>query len=625
MARKKAKKQSISLQEQAYLQATGFAQDTASPTTPDFGSVSYVKPSAEKVIYDSQGQFDAGKVSSVQLLAYYPPTREMRDLSPWVSQISYTESVGQAGVQGTIDFLDVPKRSRWGDTQASASGAGALSNWTDPYALRNFIARPGLVMIYSTAHRGKPLAERQRWINWSPTVGSPGSDSVSFYDYLVYLANGEGSFGYTNADKHHPGGWTAHQITADICQRYGIPVKSLVKTTYKIPYFLYTGTIYEAIALAYAYDRHMTGNYYFITSVQGQLVVRRARSILHGTMMPFLLDPEVNIRQPMTFTRSMDNFAGGIIPTGVDAAGNAAYILGGNVDPNAAVTPQMSAADLKAAGLTQQDLSGVSSSGQSKSITQTQKNNQLAASMLFGGLTVNVKLAQVRDPNYNKAAAQLLSDRLARAAKSLSLVADGNVLVRQGDRVHVLGYPLDLYIADITQTITRADHTMQLTLAWREYEVSDMEDYRQIQQAGAQYAASKAELAALTKSAGGGSNTGNAGPGAPVTGGGWKSGLMTWYDPALGGINSSAGQADPHAKTASGQPYDASAFTCAAPPAYAFGTKVAFQYGGKQCTCVVNDRGGAIQGSHFDLSRAAANYLGIISAGSANGQFKVVK
>jgi hypothetical protein len=103
----------------------------------------------------------------------------------------------------------------------------------------------------------------------------------------------------------------------------------------------------------------------------------------------------------------------------------------------------------------------------------------------------------------------------------------------------------------------------------------------------------------------------------------WKPCILTWYDPALGGKNSSHGQADPHARTASGEPYNASAFTCAAPDKYAFGTHITFKHRGKIVACRVNDRGGAITGNHFDLSRAAAEKIGIIGAGRVMGQFSV--
>ena len=114
------------------------------------------------------------------------------------------------------------------------------------------------------------------------------------------------------------------------------------------------------------------------------------------------------------------------------------------------------------------------------------------------------------------------------------------------------------------------------------------------------------------------------GSSTPAPTGKWQSALLTWYDPALGGTNSSSGVANPTADMANGQPYDASADTCAADPKYPFGTQVTFQYNGKSITCTVTDRGGAITGSHFDLSRAAASTLGIISAGSVTAQFQVV-
>lgn len=103
----------------------------------------------------------------------------------------------------------------------------------------------------------------------------------------------------------------------------------------------------------------------------------------------------------------------------------------------------------------------------------------------------------------------------------------------------------------------------------------------------------------------------------------WQPCTLTWYDPALGGTNSSSGRANPNAATASGEAYDPNADTCAAPPQYSFGTMITFRYGGNSVTCRVNDRGGAIQGSHFDLSRHAANALGMLSGGVVAASFAV--
>jgi hypothetical protein len=465
---------SPTLQEQAYLEALGFSESTAGSTEPDYGTTSFPTPSAAPNFAYDQRTFAAGVVDEIQLLGYYPVTREMRDLSAYVSTITYTEAEGQAGIMGELDFYDPAQ-------------PGALLDDAARKSLQNYIALVGLTFIFSTRADGAPFAERQRWINWNPVVGAPLDDTVQFYDNLVYLANAECSVGYQNL--------TASEITANICQIFGIPVGSIVQATYKIPYFLFTGSIYDAIATAYAFERHMTGKYFYITVDRGKLIVRRVRSVLHDAKDVFLLDPATNVRNPMTFSRTLDQYAGGIIPTGTDQAGNAEYINLGTINPNSltkttsSVTPTASKTDVAAAeqaGLTKAQAEAAAVGGQA-SINAAEQANQLAASVLFGAFTFNRRVASIRDPAYSAKAAQLLSNRLARAGKELDLTADGNVLVRQGDRVHVLGYPLDLFISSITQTISRTDHTMQLALAWREFDVSDQEDYHAVQQAGAQY------------------------------------------------------------------------------------------------------------------------------------------
>jgi murein DD-endopeptidase MepM/ murein hydrolase activator NlpD len=101
----------------------------------------------------------------------------------------------------------------------------------------------------------------------------------------------------------------------------------------------------------------------------------------------------------------------------------------------------------------------------------------------------------------------------------------------------------------------------------------------------------------------------------------WRECVLTWYDPALGGINTGGGSKDPYHPTASGENYNPKAYTCAAPSGYSFGTIIIFAVGGRAVACKVNDRGGAITGHHFDLSRAAAASLGIMGAGTADGFF----
>jgi rare lipoprotein A len=65
-------------------------------------------------------------------------------------------------------------------------------------------------------------------------------------------------------------------------------------------------------------------------------------------------------------------------------------------------------------------------------------------------------------------------------------------------------------------------------------------------------------------------------------------------------------------KTASGKPFDMNAFTCAH-PSLPFGTPVLVQNSenGAQCQVIVTDRGPYVGNRCIDLSKAAANKLGI--------------
>lgn len=105
-----------------------------------------------------------------------------------------------------------------------------------------------------------------------------------------------------------------------------------------------------------------------------------------------------------------------------------------------------------------------------------------------------------------------------------------------------------------------------------------------------------------------------------ASGGGWSPCTITYYQPSAGGINGKSGGG-----AWSGHPVTDSTWGCAAPPAFAFGTQIAFSYGGKQVTVTVVDRGGAITGTHFDLLPGPARALGMMAAGRVTGGYKIVK
>lgn len=115
---------------------------------------------------------------------------------------------------------------------------------------------------------------------------------------------------------------------------------------------------------------------------------------------------------------------------------------------------------------------------------------------------------------------------------------------------------------------------------------------------------------------------------------------VTWYNPGLGGINSGTGRPDPNARTSTGEPYQASAFTAAAFPPFLsslplsmttktpnnpsgrtlargqqFNVLVTNKKTGKSAILRVNDVGSGIgpaskQTKWLDFSVAARDYLG---------------
>lgn len=73
--------------------------------------------------------------------------------------------------------------------------------------------------------------------------------------------------------------------------------------------------------------------------------------------------------------------------------------------------------------------------------------------------------------------------------------------------------------------------------------------------------------------------------------------------------------------TASGEPFDADAYT-AANRSLPLGTKLRVSYGGESVVVTVNDRGPYVAGRDLDLSLAAARKIGL--TGSGTGAVRVV-
>lgn len=88
--------------------------------------------------------------------------------------------------------------------------------------------------------------------------------------------------------------------------------------------------------------------------------------------------------------------------------------------------------------------------------------------------------------------------------------------------------------------------------------------------------------------------------------------VASWYGPRHAGN-----------RTASGEIFDPSLLT-AAHRTLAFGTRLRLSVAGRSCVVTVNDRGPYIQGRDLDISAEAAQQLGMIEAGVAILEARVI-
>ena len=109
---------------------------------------------------------------------------------------------------------------------------------------------------------------------------------------------------------------------------------------------------------------------------------------------------------------------------------------------------------------------------------------------------------------------------MARAKKTLTLAADGNTLVRQGDLIYVVipfsakrSFRKELYVSRVSHTISGGDYEMEIECAWRIQDVAD--------QIGKTVQPGSTQHQAQTNQTGGGRTVGASefgGPGDPGTG-----------------------------------------------------------------------------------------------------------
>lgn len=118
--------------------------------------------------------------------------------------------------------------------------------------------------------------------------------SFTAYDMGIYLANNKDTFVYENK--------TADDIFRDICKRFGLPVGTVDKCSFKIPELTKSHTTaFDAIADALSLDFDNTNTRHYIMSSKGKLsLITRKKNILQ-----YVLSTEENVLS-YSFNRSIE-------------------------------------------------------------------------------------------------------------------------------------------------------------------------------------------------------------------------------------------------------------------------------------------------------------------------------
>ena len=421
---------------------------------------------------EGPGIFDNGILEAVRVRGYYPPTRKFYDATNRVESISWTDSVEQAAVQCTMVFNDT-------DGQASA-----------------VLNRLGMIWFVEVKGPSGKFRERLRVTAWTATITDDNTVEIIAYDSLLFLQIAKGASFLYRADKDHPKGWTSSEVALDIIRRYKIPVAytrpvtrqkgktyrkegklvhtkgqkakttgrmRIVRTTYRFPYFHERSTsLYEVLAGAYSIDRKHTNRHYYMLSVGGRLAIIRKPSAKR------ILALTADQIRTFSFERDLTNsFASVLIPLGADRNGK-----GKRQGRSYQSYPREKVQRGEGVKFYQREHE------KGPGLAEVHANQQAALTFLFGNLPISRKLRNVHDRAHFYKEAQKTIDALSRSVKTITLTCEGNVMVKQGDRIQAR-VPVseaqtikrDLFVKTVTHSMAPGDYSMELELVWREKDV----------------------------------------------------------------------------------------------------------------------------------------------------------
>lgn len=199
----------------------------------------------------------------VELFVNSGRTTDKVDVTEFVESIDWTDSLDQAAVSGSMTLYD------------------PIDPKTNERTLVN--VPKGSRIRLSVLNDTNQMEEIGRFIVWEKERRSR-TDAIlrlSFYDMLIYLQKSEDIFVYQKDPKKKAfkKGWTASQITRDVCKRYGIPLGQIPTAKHRIPFVkVEGGSVYELLLKVWTEERIVTGNRFIIRCEKDKLRVIRKQA-----------------------------------------------------------------------------------------------------------------------------------------------------------------------------------------------------------------------------------------------------------------------------------------------------------------------------------------------------------
>lgn len=279
-----------------------------------------------------------------------------------------------------------------------------------------------------------------------------GATTAELADDLVLASKSQGTFRYRKGKKRHKKGWRYHEIVADVCKRYKLPIGAMVRGTTWIEVSGSSMSPLEIIRQAVKKEEEATGR---------RLVIAWRPRKSHGRWS-FGLHVIRPLRNPMLYT--MRAQIRGATSAPVRRAGLATSVV--------------ATGSAKKKGGKRRKLSArVTADGRGNSVLR--KGKRVAGSNYvrrFGFIERHVKVAR------NTTRAALRREAKRQLAKNLTLVRAlqnfthyGIAFVRRGDVVKIdlpeqgfKGKAAYMFVVSVTHTLTPGDYQMALDLTWRD-------------------------------------------------------------------------------------------------------------------------------------------------------------